>query len=138
MKTTIIAIVVLAVLVGGYYLYQNSATRAPAPAATPAAPTPPLAVTTGETHEVIMDASGFMPANLSIKAGDTVMFKNDDTRTRWPASGLHPTHQLCAGFDALKPLATNETYSHTFTAAKECPMHDHLIPSLRGKVTVTE
>ena len=28
--------------------------------------------------------------------------------------------------------------SDTFTAAKECPMHDHLIPSLRGKVTVTE
>ena len=76
--------------------------------------------------------------NLTIKKGDTVEFRNGDARSRWPASGMHPTHLLCPGFDALRALANGETYSHAFPEAKECPMHDHLIPSLRGKITVTE
>lgn len=145
MKNLIILIVVLAAIGGGYYLYQKGGYQAapgetpppaggsptPAPSATP----PPAA---DATHTIAMDANGFSPATLGIRVGDTVVFRNDDTRTRWPASGLHPTHLLCAGFDALKPLATNETYSYTFTAAKECPMHDHLIPSIRGKITVIQ
>lgn len=85
----------------------------------------------------MMDANGFTPSALSIRVGDTVVFKNDDTRTRWPASGVHPTHLLCPGFDALAPMANGAMYSRTFTEAKDCPMHDHLIPSLRGKITVT-
>ena len=74
----------------------------------------------------------------NIKVGDTVVFENRDTRSRWPASGIHPIHLLCPGFDALRPMATGETYTHTFTEAEECSMHDHLIPSLKGKIMVTE
>lgn len=85
-----------------------------------------------------MTAGGFQQANLIIKRGDTIVFRNNDNRTRWPASGVHPTHLLCPGFDASRPMQSGETYSHTFTEAKECPMHDHLMPSSRGKITVTE
>lgn len=145
MKTTTIAIAVLIVLIGGYYLYQRGSSPA-APGASPwSTPTPPPAATTpppatvqGETYQVVMDSSGFSPANLTIEVGDTVTFVNRDTRSRWPASGLHPTHLLCPGFDALEPLAKGKTYAFTFREAKECPMHDHLIPSIRGKITVTE
>lgn len=85
-----------------------------------------------------MTASGLQPANLTIKVGDAVVFENRDTRQHWPASGVHPTHLLCPGFDALRPMSPGETYSHTFTEAKECPMHDHPIPTLMGKIIVTE
>ncbi|MDP3727306.1 MAG: hypothetical protein Q8R35_01550 [bacterium] len=141
MKTVLIIVVLAIVIGGGYYLYQRGgyqATPGETPWPTPAPSATPPATTSGQTHQVVMDATGFVPAELSIKVGDKVTFVNRDTRSRWPASGLHPTHMLCAGFDALQPLAANESYSHVFTETKECPMHDHLTTSIRGKITVTE
>lgn len=140
-KLTIGIFVVIAALIGGYVLYTsgNDTPASPVPPApTPAAaPIPaPSAVINRETHAVSMDTNGFTPPTTAIKAGDTVVFKNDDTRSRWPASGIHPTHLLCPGFDAQKPMQPGETYSHTFTEAKECPMHDHLMPRLKGAITV--
>lgn len=85
-----------------------------------------------------MTAAGFEPTDLTVAAGDTVVFKNNDSRTRWPASNLHPTHLLCPGFDSLQPVRPGGEYTHAFTRAEECPMHDHLIPSIRGRITVTE
>jgi len=157
MKTVLIIVVLTIVIGGGYYLYQRSGYQAtpwetpwPAPAPTPSTSSQPSqgsggqagqappAMTGGETYTVVMNASGFNPENITIAAGDTVVFKNSDTRTRWPASGLHPTHQLCLGFDALGPIQPGGEYSHIFSEAKDCPMHDHLIPSLRGKIVVTK
>jgi plastocyanin len=144
MNQNLIPVIALLVIIGGGYYVYSSRSSAPR---TPAAPSPAPAATppAGEanrrqpqTHTVSMNAAGFNPSNLTIKIGDTVVFKNDDTRQHWPASGMHPTHLLCLGFDALRPMASGETYARTFTAAKECPMHDHLIPSLRGKIIVTE
>ena len=144
MNQKLIAAVALLIIVGGgYYVYS---TRSSAPDAPPApSPAPAASPPAGETnrrqpqtHTVSMNAAGFDPSNLAVKIGDTVVFKNDDTRSRWPASGMHPTHLLCLGFDASRPMAPGETYAHTFAEAKECPMHDHLIPSLNGTITVTE
>lgn len=135
-------IAALIALGGGYYLYQKGGYQT-APGETPLTETPalsatPPAATGGKTYTVVMNASGFSPENIAIEAGDTVIFRNNDARTRWPASDLHPTHQLCLGFDVLKPMQPGEEYSHVFAEARDCPMHDHLIPSLRGKITVTE
>lgn len=89
-----------------------------------------------KTHKVEMTSAGFSPKELTIKKGDIVEFINKDSRKHWPASGIHPTHLICGGFDALKGIDTGATYSHTFTESKICPMHDHLIPNLFGKITV--
>ena len=149
-KTILIAVPILIVLGGGYYyLSRNSNQPAYQPPPPPPAtgiptptPTPPARLPDGQaagaTHTIVMNANGFSPSNLTVKVGDTVVFDNRDTRSRWPASGVHPTHLLCPGFDALGPLAPGETYSHTFTLAKDCPMHDHLMPTLKGTITVTE
>lgn len=83
-----------------------------------------------------MTASGFSPSQITIPVGKTVKFINNDETERWPASGVHPTHQLCPGFDSLKPIAPGESYTFTFKEAKTCPMHDHLNPSLRGSIIV--
>lgn len=85
---------------------------------------------------VEITAGGFAPAELKIKVGTMVKFTNRDSAPHWPASGVHPTHEICSGFDALKALAKDESYSFTFNTAKTCPFHDHLNPSLRGSVVV--
>ncbi len=85
---------------------------------------------------ITIKADGFAPSNITIAPGTKVIFINMDDNLHWPASGIHPTHQICPGFDALKGLAKNETYTFTFTEAKTCPFHDHLNPALQGKIIV--
>lgn len=90
----------------------------------------------GKIHQVEMMPNGFNPSSLMIAKGDTVEFVNKDEMPRWPASGIHPTHEICRGFDSLRGIAPGETYSFTFTEAKDCPMHDHLNAALRGRISV--
>lgn len=87
-------------------------------------------------RNVEMTAGGFAPSTLRVKASTTVTFTNRDSEPHWPASGVHPTHEICPGFDALKGLAKDESYSFTFTDVKTCPMHDHLNPEIKGSIVV--
>lgn len=80
----------------------------------------------------------FFPSELKIKKGDTVVWTNRDSRSAWPASAIHPTHQAYPGFDALRGLNTGETYSFTFDKVGSWKYHDHLNPSVTGAVVVTE
>lgn len=147
-KYLVIIIATIVIIAGAYYFLgnrklengsspQNQPSGRAAPTPTPAS-TPTPSAENKEAKIIKMDANGFSPSNLTIKRGETVTFKNEDMRDRWPASAMHPTHQVCPGFDSLKPTKTGESYSHIFTEAKECPFHDHIIPSLRGKITVEE
>ncbi len=141
-KYLITALIVIAVVGAGYYFYSsNRKSAAPDGSGSQVTGGDILLPNTepAETRRVIaMDANGFSPADLTIKAGETVVFKNKDARDRWPASALHPIHQVCPDFDAKKPIKSGEEYSHTFTIAKECPFHDHLNPQLQGKITITQ
>lgn len=145
MNRTIIwvIIVILAVVIGaGYYLWSRTATEPHKPS-TPfpapiSAPEETPALNAAKTYTISMTPGGFSPAELSVKVEDTVIFRNDDTRDRWPASAMHPTHQVCPGFDAIGGVKSGESYSRTFTEAKVCPFHDHLLPKLFGKITVTQ
>jgi len=93
---------------------------------------------TGIFVTVKITSAGFSPAEVTIQRGATVVFKNEDTLSHWPASDPHPTHTLCPGFDALRGLNQGETYQHTFAQSQTCSYHDHLNPSLRGTVTAEE
>lgn len=104
--------------------------RSPAVTPSPSPSAPPSSVV------IRILATGFSPASVTISRGTTVIFRNDDSVSHWPASGPHPTHTFCPGFDALRPLATGETYSPTFSEAKTCPYHDHLNPGVRGTIKV--
>jgi plastocyanin len=83
-----------------------------------------------------MTSSGFSPSEVTVKAGDTVMFKNTDSSLHWPASNPHPTHTDLAAFDALRGLSSGQTYSFKFTKVGTWGFHDHLHASLGGHVTV--
>ncbi|TSC78536.1 MAG: Uncharacterized protein G01um101433_201 [Parcubacteria group bacterium Gr01-1014_33] len=155
----ILIIGVLAVaVIGAYFIYSRDFVEAPRnqvpPASsfdaplktTPLAP-PASAPQSGKSQPappppspkpiiIEMTLQGFSPASVTVPVGTTVRFVNRDSVGLWPASDLHPTHGICPGFDSQGPLGPGETYEFTFTAAKTCPMHDHLHPSLRGVVVV--
>ena len=147
----ILGLVVLTVAVSGYFYFfwtpsqvEPVSAPAPAPASAPApAPAPTGAPKTGGssqpaanavTVEMVPDA--FSPQTLTITAGTKIRFVNKDKVDRWPASGFHPTHQICPGFDSKQSIKPGGSYSFTFTEAKQCPMHDHLNPAIRGTIVV--
>ena len=96
--------------------------------------TPPK--TGGKTVNVAITDNGFEPADVSIDAGDTVVWTNMRSSTVWPASDDHPTHTKLPGFDPLRGLAPGEKYQFTFIRAGTWGYHDHLHPTFIGTVIV--
>lgn len=100
------------------------------------------AVSTSQT--IIYTDKGFEPANLTIKAGETITFKNNSENKTWPASAIHPTHTVypttggCLGstFDACKGLGKGESWSFKFDVKGAWKYHDHLNPNFHGTITV--
>lgn len=80
----------------------------------------------------------FNPASISIKKGERVTWKNDSTVFFWPASAIHPTHQIYPEFDAKKGTAPSGEWSFTFDKVGTWKYHDHLKPTAFGTVIVTE
>lgn len=99
-----------------------------------------------EVHTVRVTANGFVPATLTVKRGDNVMWVNESDRNVWPASAVHPTHTAypttggCLGsaFDACHGLVPNESWSFEFNEVGTWRYHDHLRASITGTIVVAE
>jgi plastocyanin len=111
--------------------------------------TPEMIVEASE-NEIIFTDAGFLPAELRVKAGDTVTFENRSSVGFWPASAIHPTHEVYAGtslsehcpdggadaFDACGAFAAGSSWSFTFTKSGTWKYHDHLNASRTGTIVV--
>jgi len=82
-------------------------------------------------------ATGFEPSTVTIHQGETVTFINDSAKPDWPASNVHPTHQIYSEFDPKRPLAPGESWPFTFTKVGEWKFHDHLQANVTGLIVVT-
>ncbi|OGL65690.1 hypothetical protein A3B21_03315 [Candidatus Uhrbacteria bacterium RIFCSPLOWO2_01_FULL_47_24] len=111
------------------------------PLATPATPEAAAPTAIGESQsgsEAVIEYNDgvFNPDTLRVLVGTKVTFVNKGTKEVWPASGRHPTHEICPGFDALNGLKQGETYSHVFDKTAECPFHNHMMPTEHGSIEV--
>ena len=79
--------------------------------------------------------SGFSPAQVSVKAGDTVTFKNDSTKSVQVNSAPHPAHTQFPELN-IGTIATGESKTVTFTTAGIKKYHNHLNPSQNGQIVV--
>ncbi len=135
---TLILTIFLIAACARYQAPQQPAAPSSQPATQPSAQLPPNAVE--------ITSSGFNPAELKVKVGDTVTWINKNTDTHWPASAMHPTHKVypeaggCIGskFDACKGLAPGDSWSFTFNQVGSWGYHDHLNPGppFFGKIIV--
>ncbi len=102
-------------------------------------PEPGTVMPPGGPEAVIEYRDGmFDPSTLRVLVGTKVTFVNKGTTPVWPASGVHPTHEICPGFDARKAVKPGETYSYVFDRPAECPFHNHLNASEKGTIEVKE
>ncbi len=90
----------------------------------------------GQVVAVNYDGTKFTPATITIKNGDTVVFKNLGSTNMWPASDPHPTHVNYPGFDSLKAVPPGGIFSFKFTKVGTWGYHNHLNPSQKGTIVV--
>ena len=156
-KMLIGVVVVVLGAAAGWYMFRGEGVKLPgmkivSPQVTPSAGAPAGDVTitdespvvgtekggvSGESVVTYTD-SGFSPKEITVKKGTKVTFRNDSSMGMWTASGVHPTHQLLPGFDALKSVANGGVYEYTFTKVGRWQYHNHLKSSDGGVVIVIE
>ncbi|MCH7730573.1 hypothetical protein IID21_03545 [Patescibacteria group bacterium] len=88
----------------------------------------------GSIHTVELREDGFFPRQLTIKKGDTVKFITKMDKPFWPASSVHPDHNIYPEFDPRKPIESNEAWSFRFNKEGEWEYHDHLNPLYSGVI----
>lgn len=164
-KTFVIVLVLVVIVLGGYFLLKSETAQVPLEDTStsgmpvPGTNTPEMIVTEEEDTSGLPGANqnviaysdtGYLPSILTIKAGDTVTFKNQSVQNMWTASAMHPTHILYSdtplsehcpdatntSFDACKGTPSGNSWSFTFTKTGTWSYHDHLHPALFGKIVV--
>ena len=92
----------------------------------------------GSKHTVRLTDNGFVPAELTIKKGDTVVFTTQLQEAFWPASNVHPSHTIYSDFDPRRPIEPQGSWSFTFTKEGQWKYHDHLNSRRTGSIIVGE
>ena len=90
----------------------------------------------GITVNISMAPRIFTPDPITVTKGTKVCWKNDDTINRWPASNIHPTHEIYPEFDPKRQLLPGETWCFVFSKVGIWRYHDHVSPDLGGTVNV--
>lgn len=160
MNKIIFVIAIILVIIGAVlYAVLNKGDRAAAPVvaeSTPPEPPPveeliveptPIEL---EQNIVIYTDSGFDPGILTIKAGESVVFKNQSSQPFWPASAMHPTHKVYPGsniekcgtaeaiaiFDSCGGIIAGSEWTFKFNAEGTWGYHNHLDSKRTGKIIV--
>lgn len=92
---------------------------------------------TNATHEIQLTSSGYIPANLTIKKGDRVVWVNISGKDATVNSNDHPTHKKYS-FLNLGQFANNESLKVQFNEVGVFGYHDHLNAANEGTITVSE
>ncbi len=169
-KNLMVVVLLLVILVGGYFLMANKQAPSdvgnePIGSLTPTVTEEANVEAPGEnTNALATDTvtppveekvisytdSGYSPNSLIIKKGDSVVFKNESSKSMWPASAMHPTHTVYDGtsleehcpdsdgtaFDACKGYEVGESWSFTFDKVGIWKYHDHIDASNFGTIVV--
>jgi plastocyanin len=106
-----------------------------------ASPISPSTGGPGAVAATITIANGSVsPPEVRIGVGQSVVFRNNDTRARDMTSDPHPTHTNCPSINAVGVLQPGqERATHGFGATGTCGFHDHLDPDnpgVRGRIIV--
>lgn len=87
----------------------------------------PANVVAPVTYNVNIVNNAFVPATISIKKGDTIIWTNKDSTS----------HTLAGGNLNSQPLGLNGTYSYTYNKTGTYDYRCSIHPSMKGTVTVT-
>ena len=125
MQRPIVLILIAAILIIGFLLFQVSKT--PKKTGPGSVPIPRL--------EVLVGQNGFSPQTLTIKKGETVVWINQSGENVTVNSDPHPTHNLHR-FLNKGEFSSGSSVQVTFEETGTLSYHNHLNPSQKGTVVV--
>ncbi|MGH9314675.1 MAG: hypothetical protein ACRD09_09335 [Vicinamibacterales bacterium] len=104
-------------------------------------PTGPSGGSGGTTQPTIrITANGVDPKEITIRSGQTVLFVNNDGRTREMLTTPHLFHTDCPAINAVGNLAAGASrMTEALNVVRICGYHDHLNPDdqrFRGQINV--
>lgn len=89
---------------------------------------------------ITITSAGVSPQSVTISAGGTVTFVNEDTRSHDMSSDPHPQHSDCPSINQAGFVAPGQSRTTgALTTARTCGFHDHDQPgnmSLRGTIVI--
>lgn len=154
-KTLSVIVIVVVVVLGGYFLFKGTSQTTPSvyqtskeqPNTQPST-SKPLQKTSASQVQAIKENlvtytnSGYLPATLKVKKGETVIFKNQSSQSMWTASAMHPTHREypttggCFGstFDACAGIQPGASWKFKFDIVGAWKYHNHLNPTDFGMI----
>ena len=91
-----------------------------------------------EIAVIEMVPGGFLPSEITIDVNSSVIFINKDSQPRWPASNVHPAHDLYPEFDPRHNIDPGQSWAFKPKKVGEWKFHDHLFPHIRGVITVVD
>lgn len=90
----------------------------------------------GKVFVVDIKDEGFASNLIQIEQGDSIRFVNKGRQFHWPASNIHPTHQIYPEFDPKESLKPGESWEFMFEKSGKFRFHDHDFPALTGMIEV--
>lgn len=132
---TILSALIVILFIGGFF-YITQQPSQPSPQAPQTEITLPDQINETKETTIEINAKGFLPEQVRIKAGDKVTWVNNDTDDHQVSSDLHPTHLIYPPINTIDTLAPAQKKSLTFPEKGTYKYHDHLNPQFRGSVTV--
>ena len=91
----------------------------------------------GETHTVVLEDFAFEPAELTVAAGDTVVFENRDQAPHTATHGEQGAPADDPLFDIDLPAA-DDSGEYTFEEAGDVPVTCKIHPDMNMTITVEE
>jgi len=89
-------------------------------------------------HVVMLTATGFQPQELVIRQGEKVIFNTDQDTPFWPASSLHPSHEIYPEFDPKGRIIPPDNWEFKFDKPGIWKYHDHINAHAIGVIQVIE
>ena len=112
----------------------EAAAPSPVPEDTPVPTATSVARGDTEVATVVYEDGTFTPKRLEVDVGKAVKFVNESDKPMWPASNIHPTHEIYRDFDARQPVPEGESWVFTFEETGFWRYHDHMSPASSGLV----
>lgn len=127
----IAAILIIAIIIGGIFLYRKSGPASQNPQTT----TQQTTQTTQEESQITYNGTEFSPATLTVKAGTKVTWVNKSGKTVDVESDPHPIHTSYPPMN-FGPFSDGSSVTLVFDKPGTYRYHNHLNPSQTGTVIV--
>lgn len=89
-----------------------------------------------ESIDIVYIGGRFLPPRIELEIGAEIYFSNSADVPVWPASNIHPTHQIYPAFDPQQPIPPGGQWRFSPDQVGAWRFHNHLASDEGGMIVV--